>query len=56
MNKGGLLVVRSYRGGQAEHRLFGHQALGEIHIILIIWKVIHVDSHLDISKNSIFFD
>lgn len=37
----------SYWGRQAEDRLLGHQKFSKIHIILKIWKMIHVDPHLD---------
>lgn len=40
-------VMVSHRGRQTEDWLFSHQPFSEVHIILKIWKVVHVDSHLD---------
>lgn len=37
----------SYWGRQTEDRLLGHQPFSKVHIILKIWKMIHVHPHLD---------
>lgn len=41
----------SYCGRQTEDGLLSHKPFGEIHIILKIWKVFHIDPNLHIANN-----
>lgn len=40
-------VMASYRSRQTEDRLLSYQPFGEVHIVLKIWEVIHVDPNLE---------
>lgn len=39
--------MASYRSRQTEDRLLSHQPFGEVHIVLKIREVIHVDPNLE---------
>lgn len=45
--------MASYRSRQTEDRLLGHQLFGEVHIVLKIWEVIHVDPNLENVKTTV---